>query len=254
MSAGLGRRAALRLGRVALAVGFGLALWQALVWVTGLPHFILPGPGRVAQSLVDNVAMIAVNARFTIQALLTGLAAGVALGVLTAVQLALSPGARLMVRPLLIFAQAIPIFALAPVITLWLGYGAGSKIVIVMLVTYFPVTSAFFDGLMRMPPGMADLSRVMGAGPLRELWHLRLPQALPALGSGLRLGAVYAPFGVVIGEWVGSSRGLGYLMLLANGRAQTDLMFAALITLAAFNLVVFLLIDRLARGLEARFG
>lgn len=237
-----------------LALGFGLALWQGVVWATGVPPFILPGPERVARSLAANWLLIAENARATALQLLTGLAAGVALGVATAVQLALSPGARLLVRPMLIFAQAIPIFALAPVITLWLGYGAASKIVTVMLVIYFPVASAFFDGLMRMPPGFSDLSRAMGAGPVRELLHLRLPQALPSLGSGLRLAAVYAPFGAVIGEWVGASKGLGYLMLLANGRAQTDLMFAALIVLAGFSLALFLLIDRLARALERRFG
>ena len=234
--------------RGALALGGALALWQGVVWVSGAPHFILPGPGRVAISLWANAALLLEHARFTAINLLTGLAAGVALGVATALNLALSPGARLMLRPMLIFAQAAPVFALAPILTLWLGYGATSKIVVVMLVVYFPVTSAFFDGLMRLPAPLADLAQIMRASPLRRLLLLQAPHALPALASGLRLAVVTAPFAVVVGEWVGSSRGLGYLMLMANGRGQTDLMFAALVVLAAQSLVLFAALERLARG------
>ncbi|MFN4099179.1 MAG: ABC transporter permease [Pararhodobacter sp.] len=235
-----------------LALGFALALWQGVVWASGVPRFILPGPGRVAASLWANAPLLWEHARFTAVNLLTGLAAGVLLGVATALNLALSPGARLLLRPMLIFAQAVPIFALAPVLTLWLGYGAASKIVIVMLVIYFPVTSAFFDGLMRLPPPLADLAQMMRARPLRRLFLLQVPHALPALASGLRLAVVYAPFAVIIGEWVGSSRGLGHLMLMANGRGQTDLMFAALVVLAAQSLALFGLFEACARAGAAR--
>lgn len=236
------------------AVGFILLVWQVAVWATGVPHYILPGPGRVAHSLWANRALIGENAAHTFANIGIGLGLGAALGVLTAINLALSPFARLLMRPLLVFAQAIPVFALAPVLTLWLGFGAASKIVMVMLVIYFPVASTFFDALMRLPPAMADLARNMQARPLRELVWLRLPHALPALGSGLRLAAVYAPFGAVIGEWVGASRGLGHLMLMANGRAQVDLMFAALVVLAVAAVALFFLIDRLAAALARRFG
>lgn len=237
-----------------LAVGFIVILWQGVVWATGVPHFILPGPGRVAHSLWDNWPLIAVNAGRTFANIGIGLALGAALGAVTAINLALSPVARLLMRPLLIFAQAIPVFALAPILTLWLGFGPASKIVMVVLVIYFPIASTFFDALIRLPSAMADLAQNMQARPVRELIWLRLPNALPALGSGLRLGAVYAPFGAVIGEWVGASRGLGHLMLMANGRAQTDLMFAALVVLAAFTVVLFFVVDLAAAALARRFG
>ncbi|RGP37294.1 ABC transporter permease [Pseudotabrizicola alkalilacus] len=239
-----------RIGAGLAAPLLALGLWQALVVLTALPPFILPGPGRVASSLWANAPLLWEQAQFTAVNLLSGLAAGVALGVATALNLALSPGARLLLRPMLIFAQAVPVFALAPVLTLWLGYGAASKVVIVMLVVYFPVTSAFFDGLMRLPSPLADLAQLMRATPLRRLLLLQVPHALPALGSGLRLAVVYAPFAVVIGEWVGSSRGLGYLMLMANGRGQTDLMFAALVVLVAQSLILFALLEAIA----ARWG
>jgi len=234
--------------RAVLALGFSLAVWQLVVWATGVPRFILPGPARVGAALWENAPLLWEHAHFTAINLLTGLAAGVALGVVTALNLALSPGARFLLRPMLIFAQAVPIFALAPILTLWLGYGAASKIVIVMLVIYFPVTSAFFDGLMRLPAPLTDLALMMRATPLRRLFLLQVPHALPALLSGLRLAVVYAPFAVIIGEWVGSSRGLGYLMLMANGRGQTDLMFAALFVLAAMSLLLFSALEKLAKG------
>ncbi|RJK98567.1 ABC transporter permease [Paracoccus aestuarii] len=228
-----------------------LALWQGVVWATGVPAFILPGPARVARALATHAGMLADHARFTLANLGMGLAAGLALGVVTALNLALSPVARAVMRPMLVLAQAVPVFALAPIVTLWLGYGAPSKVVMVALVTYFPLTSVLFDALMRPPPALADLALSMRATPWRRLWLIQLPHALPALGSGLRLAAVYAPFAVIVGEWVGSSRGLGYLMLMANGRGQTDLMFAALVLLAAMGLALFALaglVDRLVEG------
>jgi putative hydroxymethylpyrimidine transport system permease protein len=235
------------LARGFLALGFALSLWQGIVWATGVPHFILPGPARVGAALLNNAALLVQQAGFTLGNLAVGLAAGISLGILSALNLAMSPAARVLLRPLMVFAQAVPIFALAPIVTLWLGYGAPSKIVMVALVTYFPVTSAFFDGLMRLPPTLDDLTRQLQARPLRRLLLVQLPHALPSLGSGLRLAAVQAPFAVIIAEWVGASRGLGHLMLLSNGRGQTDLMFAALFVLAGLSLCLFLATDRLAR-------
>lgn len=138
-------------------------------------------------------------------------------------------------------------FALAPILTLWLGYGLWSKVAMAVLIIYFPITSAFFDGLMRTPRGWLDLAQTMGASPRAVLWRIRVPHALPSLGSGLKLAAVYAPIGAVIGEWVGASRGLGYLMLLANGRAKTDLMFAAMLTLGVMSVLLYVAADRTAQ-------
>lgn len=246
------RRAGASLARAALALIFALTLWQGVVWLSGVPHFILPGPGRVGLALWNNATLLANQAGFTLSNLAMGLAAGVTLGVLSALNLAMSPAARLLLRPLMVFAQAVPIFALAPIVTLWLGYGASSKILMVALVTYFPVTSAFFDGLMRLPRDLEDLTHQLQARPLRRLVLVQLPHALPSLGSGLRLAAVQAPFAVIIAEWVGASRGLGHLMLLSNGRGQTDLMFAALFVLAAISLCLFLGADRLAAYWDKR--
>ena len=225
---------------------FALVVWQGIVTFTGWPKFILPGPAIVAETWWDNRWIIAKDTWVTAIEVLTGFVFGVTLGVVTAVSLASSRMTRILVRPLLVFTQALPVFALAPLLTLWLGFDLWSKVAMAMLIIYFPVTSSFFDGLMRTPAGYLDLARTMQASPRAVLWHIRIPAALPSLASGMRLAAVYAPIGAVIGEWVGASQGLGYLMLLANGRAKIDLMFAALIVLAIMAVLLHTIIDRLA--------
>jgi putative hydroxymethylpyrimidine transport system permease protein len=235
----------------ALAFAAALAGWQALVWLTAVPSFILPGPLRVAGTLVLQSELILQHAAVTIVEVLLGIAIGTLLGAATALQLAMSRTALRFVLPLLVFSQAVPVFALAPLLTLWFGYGLGAKVAMAVLIIYFPVASNFLDGLRHTEPSLVEMARSLGATKGQMLRHIRLPAALPSFGSGLRLAAVYAPIGAVIGEWVGASQGLGYLMLLANGRAKTDLMFAALFVLAAFTVVlhrsVGLLADHLAR-------
>ena len=234
-----------RLVVVGVVTGIIVGLWQALVVLADLPAFILPSPMRVGQALWANAELIAGHAMVTLTEVLIGLGLGAVLGALTAIGLALSPLARLVVRPMMVLSQALPVFALAPVLTLWLGYGLGPKVIMALLIIYFPVTSAFFDGLMQTPRGMLDLGRVMQGRRWQIMRHIRIPAAIPGLASGLRLAAVYAPIGAIIGEWVGASQGLGYLMLLANGRAKIDLMFAALLVLAVMTLLLHLGVDRL---------
>ena len=236
-----------RLAAIAASTALALGLWQALVVLAALPPFILPGPGRVAGELWQSRTLIAGHAGITIAEVLIGLALGAILGGLSAIGLAASPLARGLIRPMMVFSQAIPVFALAPILTLWLGYGLWSKVAMALLIIYFPVTSSFFDALMRTPQPWLDMGRVMGASRARLMWHIRVPAAWPGFASGLRLAAVYAPIGAIIGEWVGASKGLGYLMLLANGRAKIDLMFAALIVLAVFTLLLHRAVDAACR-------
>ena len=222
-----------------------LLFWHFLVIFANLPKFILPSPMLVMETFISNFSLIFKHAIVTGSEILLGLLAGTVLGSFTAICLAISPLARTIVRPMMVLSQALPVFALAPLLTLWLGYGLWPKILMALLIIYFPVTSAFFDGLMNTPKGMLDLSRVMNGTPWRIMLNLRIPAAVPGLASGLRLAAVYAPIGAIIGEWVGASEGLGYLMLLANGRVKTDLMFAALFTLGALSMSLYGLISLL---------
>tara|TARA_B110000261_G_scaffold163179_1_gene208593 strand:+ start:1040 stop:1771 length:732 start_codon:yes stop_codon:yes gene_type:complete len=233
--------------RIRYALGactFALLLWQGIVWLTGVPSFILPSPLRVAQAALDNRVLIAENALVTATEVILGLITGTVLGAFTAVQFANSDRLHRLVMPLLIFTQAVPVFALAPILTLWFGYGIASKVVMAVLIIYFPVTSAFYDGLTQVPANILDMAKTMGGTKRQIMRRIKIPHALPSLGTGLKLAAVYAPIGAVIGEWVGASKGLGYLMLLANGRAKTDLMFASLFTLVVMTLLLSLAVTK----------
>ncbi len=232
---------------VLASAGLAIALWQAVVLLAAPPAYILPGPWDVAETLWMARGQIAHHSVYTMAEVLLGLTLGAILGALSAIGLAASPLAQVLLRPMMVFSQAIPVFVLAPILTLWMGYGIWPKVVMALLIIYFPVTSAFFDALMRPPGAWLDLARVMGATRARIMWHIRIPAALPGLASGLRLAAVYAPIGVIISEWVGASRGLGYLILLALGRVKVDLMFATTLALAVFTLLTYALVDRICR-------
>ncbi|PVW86148.1 ABC transporter permease, partial [Klebsiella pneumoniae] len=181
----------------------------------------------------------------TLSEILSGLALGVTLGVTLALGMILSPRLQRWLMPLVLTSQAIPVFALAPLLVLWLGFGMSAKVAMAVLVIFFPVTSAFFDGLRRVNQEYLDLARSMNASFGAQLRHVRLMAALPALGSGLRMAAAVAPIGAIIGEWVGSAEGLGYVMLNANARLQTDICFAALFILVLLTLLLWLAVDTL---------
>ena len=234
-----------------LSAAVALAIWQAVVSIGQMPRFILPGPLEVVQALIGNAGLIAENAAATIGEVLGGLVLGSAVGIATAICLRMSPLAQRLVMHAMVFSQAIPIFALAPILTLWLGYGPASKIAVTVLMIFFPIVSTFFDGMRRTETSLIDAAEILGAGRMAILFRIRIPSAFPSLASGLSLAAVYAPIGAVVGEWVGASKGLGYLMLLANGRAKGDLMFACLFVLAAFTMLLHGTVSHFARKLAA---
>jgi putative hydroxymethylpyrimidine transport system permease protein len=226
-----------------------LLAWQLLVWATGVPPFILPGPLAVLAAVRAQPGLLLHHAGITLVEILLGILLGSLVGSLGAILLAASRTARRWLMPLLVISQALPVFALAPLLVLWLGYGMASKIAMAVLIIFFPVTAAFFDGLRRTEPGWVELARTMDAKPAAILAQIRVPAALPALASGLRVAAAVAPIGAVVGEWVGSSAGLGYLMLHANARMKVDLMFAALFLLALMASTLWLAVDRGARAI-----
>jgi putative hydroxymethylpyrimidine transport system permease protein len=226
-----------------------LALWQIVVWASGVPPFILPAPDRVLVTAWQQTPRLAEHALVTATEIGLGFVIGALAGITSALLMTRFAPARRWLLPLLVISQALPVFALAPLLMLWLGYGMGSKVAMAVLIIYFPVTAACYDGLRQTETGWLDLARTMNAPPRAVLRQIRLPAALPALGSGLRIAAATAPIGAVVGEWVGSSAGLGHLMLHANGRMQTDLLFAALFVLALLALSLYFAVDRGLRRL-----
>ncbi|MBL4647654.1 MAG: ABC transporter permease [Gammaproteobacteria bacterium] len=231
---------------IIITVGL-LVFWQVFVWVFQLPTFILPTPLEVFHAFYANAGILAAETWPTLLEMLLGLLAGVTLGCSAALAIALFKPLRLWVLPILVMSQAIPTFAIAPLLVMWLGYGMASKVAMVAIVVFFPITTSFYDGLKRTAPIWLDLAKTMGGTPWRVLWRIRVPAALPQLGSGLRIAAAIAPIGAIIGEWVGSSYGLGFLMLNANGRLQIALMFATLVIITILALILYFGVDMLLK-------
>ncbi len=232
-----------------LMVFAGLMLAWWLATLTDIPAFLLPSPAAVVNALWNGRSYLAWHTLITASEIAVGLLVGVTLGALLALAMVFSPRLQRWLMPLVLTSQAIPVFALAPLLVLWFGFGISAKVAMAVLVIFFPVTSAFFDGLRRVNNDWLDLARTMGASRWALLRHVRLMAALPAFASGLRMAAAVAPIGAIIGEWVGSAEGLGYLMLNANARMQTDVCFAALLILVLMTVLLWLAVDILLRRL-----
>lgn len=241
------RAMAARVLRPLVTLAGFVAAWFVVVRCSGTPAYLLPDPPAVALALARQWRLLLAATATTLTETVLGLVVGTVLGSLAALAMVFSPVLQRWLMPLLLLSQAIPVFALAPLLVLWFGFGMASKVIMAVLVIFFPVTAAFADGLRRTEPGLLDLARTMDASPFAILRHVRLPAALPAFGSGLRVATAIAPIGAVVGEWVGASAGLGYVMLNANARIQTDLMFAALFVLALMTILLWLAVDRVLR-------
>ncbi|MFZ7230730.1 ABC transporter permease [Avibacterium avium] len=219
--------------------------WQGAISIFAIPHYLLPEPVAVLNEVSSQWALLFMHAKITLWEILLGLVLGFLFGLLSALLLASSQTLSAFLLPILIASQAIPVFAIAPLLVLWFGYGIASKIAMTILIIYFPVTAACYDGLRNTPKQWVELAQTMGISSGQLLFKVRLPAALPALASGLRIAVSVAPIGAIVGEWVGSSQGLGYLMLQANARIQISLMFAALFILVVIALLLYFVIDKL---------
>ena len=217
--------------------------------LTSIEHYILPSPNRVLIALNQNYGILYKHSVITFSEIILGLILGVGLGFFSALLMGYYKLARDWLMPIVVISQAIPVFALAPILVLWIGYGLASKIAMATIIIYFPITAALLDGLIRTNKEQIYLAKIMGASSWSIIKNIKLPSAMPSFASGVRIGAAVAPIGAVVGEWVGSSGGLGYLMLHANAKMQIDLMFAALFILALIATLTYFSIDKLMKNL-----
>ncbi|NRA73440.1 MAG: ABC transporter permease [Rickettsiales bacterium] len=220
-----------------------ILIWHILVVFFKMPSYILPSPVLVLKSFWQHAGFIFQQSIPTLIEASSGFVLSIFLGTIWALLLSYFQPIRSWFLPILLISQALPTFAIAPLFILWFGYGLTSKIMIICLMLFFPITSSFYDGLCRTHKIHLDLAQVMNASKLKLLLYIRLPAALPSFGNGLRIAATFAPLGAILGEWVGSTEGLGFLILNANSRMQIDLMFASLISLIILTLSFYFLVD-----------
>jgi putative hydroxymethylpyrimidine transport system permease protein len=220
-----------------------ILLWQLLVTGFHLPPYILPSPLLTAKTIFTQFPLLLSQSIPTLVETLLGLGGALIFGCFTALLMAYIRSIKIWITPILLISQALPVFAVAPLFVIWLGYGLSAKIALTILMLYFPITSNFFDGLTHTPREFLDLAKIMQASRFHMLLWIRIPAALPHLASGLRIATASAPMGAMIGEWMGASKGLGFLMLNANGRMQIDMVFAALFMLIFWNLLLYFTVD-----------
>jgi putative hydroxymethylpyrimidine transport system permease protein len=224
-----------------------LLIWQLTVSLCQLPNYILPAPKEVFVTLYQQRALLAAESVPTLIEIFFGLLLGVIAGCASGMITAYFRPLKTWLLPLLILSQAIPTFVIAPLLVIWFGYGLTAKIITIMLMIFFPVASAAYDGLQQTPNDWLALARTMNARPAALFFRVRLPAALPSIASGIRIAAAAAPLGAIVGEWVGASHGLGCLMLNANARMEIAQMFASVILLIILSLFIYFVIDYLLK-------
>ncbi|MEH0021622.1 MAG: ABC transporter permease [Desulfobacter sp.] len=225
----------------AIALGI-LGIWEAGVRLADTPVFILPQPSVIVATAVTEAILIWPHALTTLAEILLGIGLALATAIPLAILMFANPGLEKGLAPFLVASQAVPVFALAPLLVVWLGYGMASKVFMAWIIIFFPVTISLLSGLKSCDPEFRVLFRLMGASFFQRLRLLYWPWALPQFFSGLRVGVSVATIGAVIGEWVGAQQGLGYLMIQSNARLRTDMVFAAILWLTLMGLALWILV------------
>lgn len=222
-------------------------LWEGWVRVADTRPYILPAPSRIWDAFLQTRSTLPGHIRTTLTEALLGLAIGAFAGLVLAAALAVSPLVRRILYPILVLSQNVPMVVLAPLLIVWLGFGMAPKVVVVALITVFPVCLSTAEGLLGADRDMVDLVRSMGGRTWATLRFVRIPAAVPAFFGGLKIASAYAILGAVIGEWVGASSGLGIFITRAQTSFRVDRVFVAVIVVAVLSIALFAAVQALAR-------
>lgn len=232
-------RWAAQAGPPAVLLAAIVAGWEWAVRAFGIPFYILPAPSRIARLAVADRGLLLGEAAVTLLEILLGFAIAFVVGIGLALLIFTSRTVERAVYPLVIASQTVPVFAIAPLLIVWLGYGMLSKVAMAALIVFFPIVVNTVDGLRAADPDAVNLLLILGATPAQVLLKIRAPAALPFVFSGVRIAVATSVIGAVIGEWVGATQGLGFLMIHANAQLHIDLVFAAIAVLSLMAIALF---------------
>ena len=221
--------------------------WELTVRLFALPEYLLPGPEPVFVALAQNIRTLTAQSLWTAGTVLAGFLVAAAVAIPLAMLIVISPVLERLLYPPMVATQSIPKIALAPLFIVWFGFGVAPKVAVAFLIAFFPIVIDTIVGLRSIDPAMIQLARSMGAPPRRIFLKLRLPHALPMIFGGLKVASALAVVGALTGEFVGSDRGLGYLLVQASGNLNTALLFATLVILSAMAMAFFYLVEMLER-------
>lgn len=224
-----------------------LGAWQLATVVSDIPESSLPSPVQVAEAFWAKKDFLLENAWVTIEEILLGYAAAVALGIFLAILIHSSKVIERALYPWLVVSQMVPIPAIAPIIVIWTGFDLRPKVIVIALVCFFPIAVNTIDGLRAVEPEMVRLLRTLKANRWQRFRYAQFPASLPFVFSGLKIGAALSVIGAVFAEWVGASEGLGYLILVFNNATATPEMFATIFCLALIGIGLFAIVSLLER-------
>jgi len=227
-----------------------LGVWILACWLGNLPTVVLPTPDKVFRAFIARFDLLTSEGWVTVKETLYGFLLAIVIGIPLAVAIANSRPLNLMFYPLLIALQSVPKVALAPIILVWLGTGLESKLAIVWLVAFFPIIVDTVAGLRSTPRELLELADSLRASPMQIFLKVQFPAALPFVITGAKVAITLAVIGAVIGEFVGASEGLGFLLLSATSQLDTPLAFASLFALSFLGIAAYLLVE-LAEKLAA---
>jgi ABC-type nitrate/sulfonate/bicarbonate transport system permease component len=221
-----------------------IGAWQiaastgAIAEALNLASYLVPSPAEIASSLWENRSLLTENAWVTLREIVFGILAAIAIGIGFAIAMHQSRVVRDASYPLIVASQTIPIIVIAPILTVWFGYGITPKVFIIALICFFPITINVLDGLRSVDPEAVKLMRSLDASRWQRFWRAEAPAALPNLFTGTKIAVVVAPIGAVFAEWAGSSAGLGHLIQSDTAYLEVARQFATVLVLSAIALAL----------------
>src|ERR1700687_667491 len=224
-----------------------VVLWEAFVRYSHIPGWLLPAPSAIAEAMVEWRSELVEHTAVTLYETIVGFVLSIVVSIPLAVAVVYSPLLQNSIYPIMLAMQSTPKVAIAPLLALWIGFGAAPEIIVVLLVCFFPIIVATASRLTAVPAALIDLSRSLSASPLQTFVKIRFPTAMPHIFVGLKIAITFAVIGAVIGEFVGSENGLGYLILVSTSQSRTPLAFGALVLLTVMSIVLYYAIALIER-------
>jgi NitT/TauT family transport system permease protein len=238
----------------ALPILLFCVVWEVACIVMKIPDYIVPTPHRVAQKIIESAPLLYTHSLTSMAEIVLGFVLASVCALFCAIAMVHSRRVETILEPFLVVSQVVPKVALAPLFIIWFGHGILPKIIIAMLIAFFPVLVNAVVGLRSIDAEILELMESIAASKRQTFWRVRLPNSLPYIFPALKVAALLSIVGAMVGEFVGSDRGLGYLMIIGDVNLDTDLLFASLVVVTVFGMIVYAVIEAFEKRIESRYG
>ncbi|NLX77291.1 MAG: ABC transporter permease [Clostridiaceae bacterium] len=241
-------------GKLSLPVSFAaiIIVWETLVYILKTPNYLIPAPSAVVQAMIEAFPVLMRHTSVTLLEVILGFASALVLSAVISLLMVRFSVLYKILWPYMVISQTIPLYILAPLFMIWFGFGILPKVLIVVLVCFFPITVGFVQGLTSTEPELDELLQVMRATPSQILWKVRVPQAMPQFFSGLKIAAAYSVTGAVLSEWVGAQEGLGIFLTRSMKTFKTAALFADIVIIVVLSLILFYAISLIEKRVIRR--